>query len=421
VADEVIIILISLIFSAFFSGMEIAFISSNKLRIEVDRKKGVMGSKVISFFSENARQYIATMLVGNNIALVIYGIVMAILLEPLIIVFTRSESVILVVQTIVSTLIILITAEFLPKTLFRINPNTALKVFMLPTLFFYILLYPVTKLIIALSNLLFKAFRGFPVNNANGTNVFGKVDLNHLVSEIQYKELDKLDEEHEIRIFQNALDFSNVKLRDCMIPRTEIVALEENCSVEDLKQRFIETGLSKILIYKESIDNVIGYVNTRALFKNPEEIPPLIHTIPIVPESMPAKKLLESLIKQQISIALVVDEFGGTSGIVTIEDILEEIFGEIEDEHDTILLTEEKISENEYMFSGRLEIDYLNDKYRLDIPKKDEYETLAGFILYHYENIPSINDRIEIESFIIKILDVSETRIELLQLTKKQA
>ena len=419
-ADEVIIILISLIFSAFFSGMEIAFISSNKLRIEVDRKKGVLGSKIISFFTDNTRQYIATMLVGNNIALVIYGIVMAILLEPFIAVITQSESLILAVQTILSTLIILITAEFLPKTLFSINPNIALKVFVFPILFFYILLYPITKLIIALSNLVFRAFRGFPENDTNGSSVFGRVDLNHLVSEHKYKEQYELDDEHEIRIFQNALDFSNVKLRDCMIPRTEIVALEDNCSVEDLKQRFIETGLSKILIYKESTDNVIGYINARALFKSPSEIHALINSMPIVPESMPAKKLLQSLIKQQISIALVVDEFGGTSGIVTIEDILEEIFGEIEDEHDTSEFTEEQISEYEFMFSGRLEIDYLNDKYRLNIPEKDEYETLAGFILYHHENIPGINDRLEIESFIVKILDVSETRIELLQLTKKE-
>ncbi|MBL7113199.1 MAG: HlyC/CorC family transporter [Bacteroidales bacterium] len=414
------IILISLIFSAFFSGMEIAFISSNKLRIEVDRKKGVLGSKIISFFTDNTRQYIATMLVGNNIALVIYGIVMAILLEPFIAVITQSESLILAVQTILSTLIILITAEFLPKTLFSINPNIALKVFVFPILFFYILLYPITKLIIALSNLVFRAFRGFPENDTNGSSVFGRVDLNHLVSEHKYKEQYELDDEHEIRIFQNALDFSNVKLRDCMIPRTEIVALEDNCSVEDLKQRFIETGLSKILIYKESTDNVIGYINARTLFKSPSEIHALINSMPIVPESMPAKKLLQSLIKQQISIALVVDEFGGTSGIVTIEDILEEIFGEIEDEHDTSEFTEEQISEYEFMFSGRLEIDYLNDKYRLNIPEKDEYETLAGFILYHHENIPGINDRLEIESFIVKILDVSETRIELLQLTKKE-
>lgn len=400
--------------------MEIAFISSNKLRIEVDRKKGVLGSKIISFFTDNTRQYIATMLVGNNIALVIYGIVMAILLEPFIAVITQSESLILAVQTILSTLIILITAEFLPKTLFSINPNIALKVFVFPILFFYILLYPITKLIIALSNLVFRAFRGFPENDTNGSSVFGRVDLNHLVSEHKYKEQYELDDEHEIRIFQNALDFSNVKLRDCMIPRTEIVALEDNCSVEDLKQRFIETGLSKILIYKESTDNVIGYINARTLFKSPSEIHALINSMPIVPESMPAKKLLQSLIKQQISIALVVDEFGGTSGIVTIEDILEEIFGEIEDEHDTSEFTEEQISEYEFMFSGRLEIDYLNDKYRLNIPEKDEYETLAGFILYHHENIPGINDRLEIESFIVKILDVSETRIELLQLTKKE-
>jgi len=415
-----IIIIISLIFSAFFSGMEIAFITSNKLRIEVDKKQKVLGSRVISFFVDHPGQFIATMLVGNNIALVIYGIFMAILLEPIIAVFTRSEILILSIQTIISTLLILLTAEFMPKTLFRIIPNTALKIFAYPILLFYILLFPVTKTTIALSNFLFKIFIGKRVSKKLDNNVFGKVDLDHFVGQSQ-PVFDSEDEtNHEIRIFQNALDFSNVKLRDCMVPRPEIVALEVNSSIEELKQKFIETGLSKILIYKDTTDDIIGFINSKSLFKDPDNIQILINSLPIVPETMPANKLLQSFIMEHKSIAIVVDEFGGTSGVVTMEDIIEEIFGEIEDEHDTSELTEEQINQNEFMLSGRLEIDYLNEKYRLEIPKMDDYETLAGLILFHYESIPTINDRIEIPPFIIKILDVSETRIELVHLIKKE-
>ncbi|KPK83647.1 MAG: hemolysin, partial [Bacteroides sp. SM23_62_1] len=365
------IILLSLILSAFFSGMEIAFISANKLKIEVDRKQGVFGSRIISFFSEYPGQYITTMLVGNNIALVIYSMMMAIILEPVIIKFTSSEIAILITQTVISTLIILVTAEFLPKTVFIIDSNFALKIFSVPVFIFYILLYPLTRIIIAISRFLVRILTGKPLKMQAGEQVFGRIDLDHLLSKAHDRSIGISDEHHEIKILKNVLDLSNVRLRDCMVPRNEIVALEENSSVEELKQKFIESGLSKIIVYKESTDNVIGYIHSKEIFKNPPDIQSRVINLPIVPETMPANKLLQSFIKEHKGIALVVDEFGGTSGIVTMEDILEEIVGEIEDEHDYSELTEKKINDNEFIFSGRHEIDYLNNTYHLDIPKTD--------------------------------------------------
>ena len=414
--QNLLIILVSLLFSAFFSGMEIAFVSSNKLRIELDKKQGAFGSRIISIFTSHPGQYIATMLVGNNISLVIYGILMALVLEPVFSPWTDSKSLIMVLQTVISTLIILILAEFLPKTLFRISPNTSLKIFSVPVMLFYICLFPVSRLMIGLSAFIMRYIMQVPRNMSAYPDAFGKVDLDHLVSESSPEHDPEGDTEHEMKFFQKALDFSNVRLRDCMVPRTEMVALEESSSMEELRQRFIETGLSKILIYRETTDNILGYVNSKELFRNPDNLGSMIISLPIVPETMPANKLLQSFIKENKSISLVVDEFGGTSGIVTMEDILEEIVGEIEDEHDSSELREEMVSENEFIFSARHEIDYLNEKYRLDIPKTDEYETLAGIILHYYESIPKINDRIQIGHFTLRILDVTETRIELVQL-----
>ena len=412
------LILVSVLLSAFFSGMEIAFLASNKLRIELDKKQGVFGSRIISFFTVRPGEYIATMLVGNNISLVVYGTIMALLLEPFIRTYSDSEILILTVQTIVSTLIILFIAEFIPKALFRISPNTALKDFALPVGTFYILLYPVTRLIIIVSEFILIRILGVPRELNAYPNVFGKVDLDHLVSESNPENGELQEKEHEIKFFQKALDFSNVRLRDCMVPRTEIVALEESSSLDDLRQKFIETGLSKILIYRESTDNIVGFVNSKELFKNPSDLNSIITNISHVPESMPANKLLQAFIGDHTSISVVVDEFGGTSGVVTMEDILEEIVGEIMDEHDVSGLTEKKLSENEFLFSARHEIDYLNEKYRLNLPKTDDYETLAGLILTHCERIPKLNDRITINDITYRILDVSETRIELVQLKK---
>ncbi|MBE9509806.1 MAG: HlyC/CorC family transporter [Bacteroidetes bacterium] len=414
--SNIVIIIISVLFSAFFSGMEIAYVSSNKLKIELYRKEGSFNSKIISFFSMYPGQYIVTMLIGNNIALVIYGIFMAILLEPVIYILTEHDLNILILQIIISTLIILLTAEFLPKTLFRINPNSFLKIFAIPVLLFFIIFYPVSKLTIYISNFILVTFFKVKTGEKQENIVFGKVDINNLMHEKMSKQKINRNDALDFRIFQNALDFSGVKLRECMVPRTEIIAVKNDSGIENLQQKFIETGLSKILVFKESIDQIIGYIHMKDLFNNPNNIESNIIDVSIVPETMPANKLLEMLLKEKKNIAVVVDEFGGTSGIVTIEDILEEIFGEIEDEHDTSKLTEQKVNEHEYIFSGRLEVDYLNEKYNLNLPKHDEYETLAGLILHFYESIPKPKERIIIELLEFRVLEVSETRIELVNL-----
>jgi CBS domain containing-hemolysin-like protein len=411
-----IIILISLALSAFFSGMEIAFVSANKLRLELDKKQGVLSSRIISIYTNNPGQYIVTMLIGNNIALVVYGIVMAIILEPLIVQFTQSEVNILLIQTLVSTLIILFTAEFLPKTVFRMKPNTFLNLFSIPVFLFYILFYPISLFTITLSDLILRLFFKTKQGDNQKMSIFSKIDLDHLVNVIQ-EEAEPEDEiDYDIKIFQNALDFANVKVRECMVPRTEIIAFEENTKLQEIKQSFIETGLSKIIIYRETIDHVVGYINVKELFKKPSDIKSSLVPLSIVPETMPANRLLELLMSEQKSIALVVDEFGGTSGIVTIEDILEEIFGEIEDEHDQTYLVDKKTGKNDYIFSGRLEIDLINEKYNLGLPERDEYETMAGLILYHHESLPAVNEVISIDHFDIRILKVTKTRLELVKL-----
>ncbi len=414
---NLIIVFISLLLSALFSGMEIAFVSSNKLRIELDKKQGHFSSRILSIFTSNPEQYIATMLVGNSVALVIYGLLMAILLEPLIRHITSSEITILISQTILSTLIILITAEFLPKALFRINPNSFLKIFAVPVFIFYIILYPFTKCIILISNFFLKTFFRTDINERQKIQVFGKIDLDNLVDEAQKNNQQLPRNNSEIRIFQNALDFSAVRLRDCMIPRTEIEAVSVDSGIEELQQRFISTGYSKILVYENSIDNIVGYISSKDLFKNPETIQEKLVKPVIVPETMPASKLLKLLMQDHKSLAVVVDEFGGTAGMLTIEDIIEEIFGEIEDEHDTQDLVNKKTGENEYLFSGRLEIENINEKYNLHLPESDEYETIAGLILAHHQSIPKLNERIVIQPFVFKILKVSNTRVELIQLS----
>ncbi len=412
------IILISLIFSAFFSAMEIAFVASNKLRIELDKKQGLLSSRIISIFTSHPGQYITTMLVGNTIALVVYGSVMARILGPVIAKFTSSATGILVIQTIVSALIILITAEFLPKTLVRINPNTVLKFLAAPVALFFILFYPVTKSTIWIINLIIKTFFRHSKSEIYYKNkIFGKVDLDYLISESREESDEEEREENELKLFQNALEFSNVRVRDCMIPRAEIVALELNSSVDELSQKFIETGYSKILIFNETIDNIVGYITSRELFRNPADIMSGLINISYIPETMAANKLLRKLIQEKKSLAAVVDEFGGISGMVTIEDIIEEIFGEIEDEHDVIELVENQLNDREYIFSGRLEIDYINDKYKLNIKESEDYDTLAGFIFYHYERIPKMNERFTIDNFEFKILKVSKTRIEVVHLS----
>ncbi len=419
-----IIIAISLILSAFFSGMEIAYISSNRLKIELDRKHGLFSSKIISILINNPGHYIATMLVGNNIALVIYGFFVVRILNPVFTTYLNitNDVLMLFLLTVAGTIVILFTAEFLPKTFFRSRPNLSLNIFSVPVMIFYILLYPVTILTIGFTNFVMRFILGMRVRMKSESQnpVFGKIDLDHLVNEshLPAEQQQKKDEEPEKKIFQNALEFSRLKVRDCMVPRTEIEAIEINSSIDELKQICVETGYSKILVFENSIDNIRGYVSSKDLFKDPESIKSKLVPLSIVPETMNVNKLFRKLIKLRKSIALVVDEYGGTSGIITLEDIIEEIFGEIEDEHDTIEFVERQINENEYVFSGRLEIDYLNDKYNLNLPTSEEYDTLAGYIIHHHESIPKLNNLLVIGGYQYRILKVTQIRIELVKVKR---
>ena len=390
--------------------MEIAFVSANRFKVEVDKKKGTLSASIIAGFLENPSRFISALLVGNNIALVVYGITMAKILEPWIITFTTSESVILIVQTIISTLLILVTAEFLPKAFFRINPNRMLDVFAVPAKVFYVLLYPLVWIIDRFSKQILSALFKVKLNEEQMT--FGRSDLDEYVNEFAQNELQEENVDSEIQIFRNALNFSEIKVRECMIPRTDITAMEINDNIAELKQKLVDTGLSKILIYKDDIDNIIGYVPSFELFQKPSTIKSVIRPISLVPESTKVKDLLALFGQQHRSVAVVLNEFGGTAGMVTTEDIIEEIFGEIEDEHDTEGLVEEKISDTEYCFSARLEIDYLNQEYNIGLPETDAYETLAGFIIEHHQSIPELEEVIKLGNFQFTVTKVESTRIE---------
>lgn len=412
------IILITLLASAFFSGMEIAFVSSNNLRIELDRSKGLLSGKILSRFNQQPSKFIGALLLGNNVALVIYGIAMADLLFPFIISilpqYLVSEITILIIQTIIATLIILFTAEFLPKVLFRQRPNAILNFFAIPAFIFYYLFFPVIWLFTGISGWLLRIL--FGIKSLEQAYVFTPIDLNDYIRNLGGETLNDDDVAQEIQMVQNAMDFTNVKLRACMVPRPEISAVEENESLDDLRKVFIETGFSKVLIYKESIDNIIGYIHSSDLFKNPMDIPSITRSVIYVPETMLANDVLSMFFKQHKSIAIVVDEFGGTAGIVTMEDIMEEIFGEIEDEYDEDEFTEKQVSDNEFILSGRLEIDFLNEKYNLEFPQSDDYETVAGFIISTHESIPALREEISIGKFSFTILQASENRIEQVRL-----
>ncbi len=409
-----VIILITLIASAFFSGLEIAFITSNKLRIELESKQGNLSAKILSYFNKYPSRYLGTMLLGNNIALVIFGIYMDEELKPVFEQYFSSKIVILLISTFISTLLILVTAEFLPKNIFRINPNRTLSLFAFPLTLVYGLLYPIVMLTIGFSEFILKKILGVKIEKENAA--FTMIDLDNYLREGTSTEETKVGVDHEIQIFQNALDFSSVKARECMVPRTEILALDVENSIEELKQKFIQTRLSKILIYSKSIDNIIGYVYSKELFKNPDSIRGILLPVSIVPESMPASEVLTVFIQQHKSIAVVVDEFGGTSGMLTMEDVMEEIFGEIEDEHDKEEMIEKQVSENEFIFSARLETDYINHTYHLNLPILDNFETLGGLIMHYHESIPRINEEIRIDNLLFTITAVTRTRIETVNL-----
>ncbi|MCP4550651.1 MAG: HlyC/CorC family transporter [Bacteroidetes bacterium] len=412
------VVIITLILSAFFSGIEIAFISSNRLKVELDKSRGLLTARIISSFTNKPSKFIGALLLGNNLALVLYGIAMSRILSPwLLSIFSiplQSEFFILFTQTIIATIIILVIAEFLPKVLFRIRPNSILNFFAVPIQVAYFLLYPFVFIFVGFSEVILKKL--FRVNFKTEDYSFSPVDLGDYVKEFTKGNHDKSEIQQEIQIFQNAIDFQSIKLRECMIPRTEIAALEESDSLDQLRHRFIETGHSKILIYRENIDNIIGYTHSYDMFRKPIDIQSIVRSIIIVPETMLANKVLSMMVKNNKSVAVVVDEFGGTSGMITMEDIIEEIFGEIEDEHDIEDLIEKRISEDEFILSGRLEIDYLNQKYNLSIPTSEEFETLAGYIVHNYESIPLVNESIIIDTFSFKILKAEKTRIELVQL-----
>jgi CBS domain containing-hemolysin-like protein len=400
-----------LILSAFFSGMEIAYVSSNKIHIEIEKKQNNFLAGILKKITKRPSKFIATMLVGNNIALVIYGFFMGDLLMEYIPLAGFSG---LLVQTFISTMVILMTAEFLPKVFFQIYANNLVKVFAVPAYFFYILFSLISEFIIWISDLVLKL-----VFKSEGDTVqlsFSKLELGNYISEQMEIAETKEEMDSEIQIFQNALDFSEVKSREAMIPRTEVVAVDIDTSPKELAKIFTETGLSKILAYKENIDDILGYVHSFELFKKPTTLKEVLMPVVFVPETMLVKDVLGILSKKRKSIAVVIDEYGGTSGIITVEDIIEELFGDIEDEHDSIALIEEELGEGHYKFSARLEVDYLNEKYKFDLEESENYETLGGLIVNHTEEIPEKGETVEIGDFIFTILEVSNTKIEFVEL-----
>ena len=407
-------LLVSMLFSAFFSGMEIAFVSSNRLRAEMDREKNRFSQRIIKTFYQHPNNFVSTMLVGNNISLVIYGILFAklfdsTLFEPL------SDGVRVTCDTLLSTLVVLFTGEFLPKSIFKNNPNTLLTVFAVPAWICYVVLYPISRFATLLSKGLLRLV-GIRMKSAGEEKEFTKVDLDYLVQDSIDNANNDDEIEEEVKIFQNALDFSETKIRDCMVPRTEIDAVEDTSTIEQLKQMFIESGHSKILVFHEDIDHVIGYVHSSDMFHNPTDLAGIIREISFVPETMLASKLMAQLMQQKRSLAVVIDEFGGTSGLVSLEDIMEEITGEIEDEHDNTNHVAKKLNDHEYMLSARLEITKINEMFDLDLPESDEYMTLGGLILHEYQSFPKLNEVVKIDRYEFKIVKNTATKIELVRL-----
>lgn len=409
-------ILVTMLLSAYFSGMEIAFVSSNRMLAEVDKGRYGFSQRFISIFYNHPNGFVSTMLVGNNIVLVVYGILIARLFDNTI--FRGLDPAFTVpADTLLSTFVILFTGEFLPKTLFKSNPNTLLAVFALPAYVFYIMLWPIARLATFLSKMCLR-FLGIRMEQGSDDEGFSKVDLDYLVSSSIDSARSDDEIEDEVKIFQNALDFSDTKVRDCMVPRTEINAIEENAPLEDLRQLFIESGNSKIIVYREDIDHIIGYIHSSEMFRNPRRWIDHVRTMPFVPETMAAQKLMKIFMQQKKTLGVVVDEFGGTSGIVALEDIVEEIFGDIEDEHDSDKYIAKRTDDGDYVLSARLEIDKINEMFDLGLPESDDYMTLGGLILHDYQSFPKLNEIVKIGSYDIKILKASMTKIELVKLHK---
>lgn len=413
---SILALIVVILFSALFSGMEIAFVSSNKLLLGIDLNERSTTSYVINKFYANSNNFLSSLLVGNNIVLVIYGMLMAELLNATILKgFSDANS--LLLETIISTIVIILTGEFVPKALFRINPNRSLKRFAVITYPIYILLYPLARFTTLCSILLLRLFN-IKIKDEARDNTFSKRELNNLIqTSIENAEEAEKEINNDVLIFQNALDFSNIKVRDCFIPRTEIEAVEINTSLEELKSVFIESGHSKIVVFKDNIDNIIGYIHSSELFRMGKKWQQKICKMPYVPETLSAQKLMKTLMQQKKSLAVVIDEFGGTSGIISLEDLLEEIIGEIEDEHDNQNFIAKSLGNKEYLLSGRLEIERINEMFDLDLPESDEYQTLGGFILAHHQSFPQLNETITIGDFRIQTIKQHSTKIELVKLT----
>ena len=407
-------IIVTMVFSAFFSGMEIAFVSSNRMLAEMDKDRNVGTQRILSLFYHHPNGFVSTMLVGNNIALVVYGILIARLFDNTI--FSGMDAAFTVpADTVLSTLIVLFTGEFLPKTLFKANPNRLLTIFSPVAFLCYVVLWPISKFSTFLSKCLLRMV-GMKMESDGNDEGFSKVDLDYLVQSSIDNATNEDEINDEVKIFQNALDFSDTKVRDCMVPRTEIQAVEKNASLEELKQKFIESGNSKIIVYEEDIDHIVGYIHSSELFHNPEKWQDHIRSLPFVPETMQAQKLMQTFLQQKKSLGVVVDEFGGTSGLVSLEDIVEEIFGDIEDEHDATKYVAKKTEDGDYLLSARLEIDKVNDMFNIDLPESDEYMTVGGLILHEYQSFPKLNEVIKFGKFEFKIIKSTSRKIELVRL-----
>lgn len=420
---DIVIIIVTLILSAFFSGMEIAYVSSNKIHIELEKKQEDFLGKILTKLTAKPSKYIATMLIGNNIALVIYGLKMGDVLVKWFQSMLPSDSAVLtylfydfqlLTQTVISTFVILITAEFLPKVFFQIYANTLMKVLALPTYVFYFIFSLISDFVLWISDAVLKYI--FKAKGEDVVLAMTKVELGNYISEQMESVEDHEEVDSEIQIFQNALEFSDVKAREVMVPRTEISAVDISESIENLSQLFIETGRTKIIVYKDNIDDILGYVHAFELFKKPKNIKSIIIPVSFVPETILIKDVLNILTKKRQSIAVVIDEYGGTSGLMSVEDIVEELFGEIEDEHDTLEMTEEQIDENTYRFSARLEVDYINEAYKLNLPESETYETLGGLIVNETEGIPEKNEDVFVDNFKFTIEEVSSTKIDIVRL-----
>lgn len=416
-SHTLVIMLVALFFSALFSGLEIAFVSADRLRFEMDVERHTFSSKLLERFFRNPNIYISTMLVGNNIALVLYSTMMARLIEMFLPEgFIKDEFLLIVLETLVSTAIVIVIGEYVPKTLFRSNPNGKLNILAFPVFLIYIILYPISLFTTWLSRIMLRVM-GVRIDKENTVKAFSKVDLDYFVQSGLSGGEEDSQPDSEVRIFQNVLDFSNVKIRDCMVPRNEICAVGKDISWNALRERFIETGYSKILVYDGDMDHIIGYIHSSELFRHKDDWNDHIQTVPFVPETLAAQKLMKQLMARKKSLAVVVDEFGGTSGIVSLEDIIEEILGDIQDEHDVTNLIAKKTDDG-WLLSGRMEISHVNEKFGLNIPESDEYMTVGGLILSKAKGFPKVNEKVQAGNYTLRVLKKGETKIELVELTE---